>query len=119
MLRLELIIIIMPCAMLLARNRPWERLHFNIWRMMVHLLVDALIAVNAWRNVFLAPWWRHILLYHVDIINADGAMRAMMTFILDLLTASLIAIIVEEDVPSHVAMCFTTLGIGLIVTMWA
>ena len=87
--------------------------------MMVHLLMYALIAVNAWRNMFLASWWRHILLYHVDIINADGAMRTMLTFILDLLTASLIAIIVEKDVSSHVAMCFTTLGIGLVVTMCA
>ena len=86
---------------------------------MVHLLMYARIAVNAWRNMFLAPWWRHILMDHVNITNVDGAMRTMLTFILDLLTASLIAIIVEEDVPSHVAMCFTTLGIGLIVTMWA
>ena len=69
--------------------------------------------------MFLAPWWRHILLYHVDISNMDGAMRTMLTFILVLLTVRLVVIIVEEDVPSHVAMCFTTLGIGLMVTMWA
>ena len=51
--------------------------------------------------------------------HVDGAMRTMLTFILDLLTAHLIGIIVEEDVPSHVAMHFTTLGIGLIVTICA
>ena len=67
--------------------------------------------------MFLAPRWRHILLDHVNITNADGAMRTMLTFILVMLTASLITIIVEEDVSSHVAMCFTTLGIGLVVTI--
>ena len=55
----------------------------------------------------------------MNITNVDGAMRTMLTFILVMLTASLIAIIVEEDVSSHVAMCFTTLGIGLVVTMCA
>ena len=59
--------------------------------------------------MFLAPWWRHILMDHVNITNVDGAVRMMLTFILDLLTARLTAIVVEEDVSSHVAMCFTTL----------
>ena len=86
---------------------------------MVHLLMYALIAVNGWRNMFLAPWWRHTLLDHVNITNVDGAMRTMLTFILVLLTTRLMAIIVEEDVSSHVAMCFTTLGIGLVVTICA
>ena len=56
---------------------------------------------------------------HVNITNVDCTMRTMLTFILVMLTTCLIAIIVEEDVSSHVAMCFTTLGIGLVVTMWA
>ena len=69
--------------------------------------------------MFLASWWRHILMDHVNITNVDGAMRTMLTFILVMFTAYLMAIIVEEDVPSHMAMCFTTLGIGLLVTICA
>ena len=67
--------------------------------------------------MFVAPWRRHILLNHVNITNVVGAMRTMLTFILGLLMARLTAIVVEEDVPSHVAMCFTTLGIVLVVTI--
>ena len=81
--------------------------------------MDALIAVDARSNICLAPWWRHILMNHMDISSIDGAMRMMWTFILVLLMSRLMAIIVEEDVPSHVAMYFTTLGIGLVVTICA
>ena len=86
---------------------------------MVRLLMDALIAVDAWSYTCLAPWWRRILMNHVDVSNVDCAMRTMLTFILDLLTARLMAIIVEEDVSPHMAMHFTMLGIALVVTMCA
>ena len=81
--------------------------------------MDALIAVDAWSYTCLAPWWRHNLMDHVNITNVDGAMRTMLTFILVMLMAHLVAIIVEEDVPSHMAMHFTTLGIGLVVKFCA
>jgi hypothetical protein len=87
-----------------------------ILRTMIRLLMDALIAVATWSNTCLAPLWWRILMNHVDI---SSAMKTMLTFILVLLTVRLVAIILEEDVPSHVAMHFSTLGIGLVVTICA
>ena len=86
---------------------------------MIRVLMDALIAVDARSITCLALWWRRTLMNHVDISNVYGAMRTMLTFILVWLMARLVAIIIEEDVPSHVVMHFTTLGIGLIFTIGA